>query len=42
MPGVPVIVAAVVAIVVGWTNWLGSPDEPAAEPDDVAEREGLP
>ncbi len=23
MPGMPVLVAAVVAIVVGWTNWLG-------------------
>ena len=42
MPGVPVIVAAIVAIVVGWTNWLGSSRGEAAEPDDVAEREGLP
>ncbi|WP_106814327.1 AzlC family ABC transporter permease [Microbacterium timonense] len=43
MPGLPVIVAAVVAIIVGWTNWLGRGDEAdAAEPDDVAEREGLP
>ncbi|WP_344067151.1 AzlC family ABC transporter permease [Microbacterium pumilum] len=42
MPGLPVIIAAVVAIVVGWTNWLGSPGEKDAEPDDVAEREGLP
>src|SRR5690606_19260867 len=24
MPGLPVLVAAVVAIVVGWFNWLGS------------------
>lgn len=24
MPGIPVLVAAVVAVVVGWTNWLGS------------------
>lgn len=43
MPGMPVIVAAVVAVVVGWTNWLGARDaRPDAEPDDVAEREGLP
>jgi predicted branched-subunit amino acid permease len=42
MPGLPVIIAAVVALVVGWTNWLGSPGQPAVEPDDVAEREGLP
>ena len=44
MPGVPVIVAAFVAIVVGWFNWLGTPDEPGEwdEPADVAEREGLP
>jgi hypothetical protein len=38
-----VIIAAGVAIIVGWTNWLGRADGPdAAEPDDVAEREGLP
>jgi predicted branched-subunit amino acid permease len=42
MPGLPVIIAAAVAIVVGWTNWLGRKDAPAPEPDDVAEREGLP
>lgn len=42
MPGLPVILAAVVAIVVGWSNWLGSDGAGAAEPDDVAEREGLP
>ena len=24
MPGIPVLVAAVVAVVVGWTNWLGA------------------
>jgi predicted branched-subunit amino acid permease len=41
MPGLPVIVAAAVAIVVGWTNWLGSAGD-TAEPDDIAEREGLP
>ena len=40
MPGVPVLVAAVVAIVVGWFNWLGADDEPPAEPEDVAERVG--
>ncbi|WP_439592282.1 AzlC family ABC transporter permease [Microbacterium sp.] len=43
MPGLPVLLAAVVAIVVGWFNWLGTPDPaPPAEPDDVPEREGLP
>jgi predicted branched-subunit amino acid permease len=43
MPGLPVLVAAVVAIVVGWFNWLGGKDgAPPSEPDDVAEREGLP
>lgn len=30
LPGLPVLVAAVVAIVVGWFNWLRPPD-PAAE-----------
>ena len=40
MPGLPVLIAALVAIIVGWFNWLGSPPEP--EPDDVSEREGLP
>ena len=40
--GLPVIVAAFVAIIVGWTNWLGAARGRAAEPDDVAEREGLP
>ncbi|MFB7893935.1 AzlC family ABC transporter permease [Microbacterium sp. NPDC056044] len=42
MPGLPVIIAALVAIVVGWTNWLGRDERVGAEPDDVAEREGLP
>jgi predicted branched-subunit amino acid permease len=42
MPGVPVIVAALVAIVVGWTNWLGRSDRAPDEPTDIAEREGLP
>ncbi|GAA2011979.1 AzlC family ABC transporter permease [Microbacterium ulmi] len=47
LPGLPVLVAALVAIVVGWVNWLGHPNldprEPTApEPDDVPEREGLP
>lgn len=41
MPGLPVIIAALVAVVVGWTNWLGG-DRAGAEPDDVAEREGMP
>jgi len=36
------IVAAIVAIVVGWFNWLGSDDSAPEEPADVAEREGLP
>jgi len=40
MPGLPVIIAAGVAILVGLTNWLGGPLRP--EPDDVPEREGLP
>ncbi|MEQ6898882.1 AzlC family ABC transporter permease [Microbacterium sp. KR10-403] len=42
MPGLPVIVAAVVAVAVGWFNWLGRDDAPPVEPDDVPEREGLP
>ncbi|MDW4571161.1 AzlC family ABC transporter permease [Microbacterium sp. M3] len=43
MPGVPVIIAAVVAVVVGWTDWLGTDERAdAGEPDDVAERGGLP
>jgi len=48
MPGLPVIVAALVAVIVGWTNWLGAADEPLVEPDDAALRraqepwEGLP
>ena len=42
MPGVPVLIAAGVALVVGWFNWLGVSDEPPEEPDDVAERVGLP
>ncbi|QKJ19109.1 AzlC family ABC transporter permease [Microbacterium hominis] len=46
MPGMPVLLAAVVAIVVGWSNWLGRDEVPPRpawdEPDDVAEREGLP
>ncbi|PKI92107.1 branched-chain amino acid ABC transporter permease [Actinomycetales bacterium SN12] len=29
MPGLPVLVAAIVAIVVGWFNWLGRRDAPA-------------
>lgn len=42
MPGLPVLLAAVVAVIVGWANWLGAGEQPAPEPDDVAEREGLP
>lgn len=42
IPGIPVLVAAVVAIVVGWFNWLGDGAAPPEEPDDVAERVGLP
>ena len=42
MPGIPVLIAAVVAVVVGWFNWLGVGDAPPEEPDDVAERVGLP
>lgn len=47
MPGIPVIVAALVAIVVGWFNWLADTTSPASgsppeEPDDVPERVGLP
>ena len=37
-----VLLAAVVAIVVGWFNWLGRDDVPPPEPLDVPEREGLP
>lgn len=36
MPGLPVLVAAVVAVVVGWFNWLGRP--PAA-PEESADAE---
>ena len=41
MPGLPVLVAAVVAIAVGWFNWLGreessTPDLPDAESEGVA------
>ncbi|TQJ31741.1 AzlC family ABC transporter permease [Microbacterium sp. SLBN-146] len=43
MPGIPVLVAALVAVVVGWFNWLGGTSAAeAGEPDDVPEREGLP
>ena len=46
MPGLPVLLAAVVAVLVGWFNWLGRDDGAQAsttdEPDDVPEREGLP
>ncbi len=42
MPGVPVLIAAVVAVVVGWANWLGRDERPPEEPDDVPELGGLP
>lgn len=45
MPGFPVLLAAVVAVVVGATNWLSTDARDTAapeEPDDVPEREGLP
>jgi predicted branched-subunit amino acid permease len=42
MPGIPVLIAAGVAILVGWFNWLGVSEAPPEEPDDVAERVGLP
>lgn len=50
MPGIPVIVAAVVAIAVGWFDLLGRPGDGVDgrgstvrdEPGDVAERGGLP
>ena len=42
MPGIPVLVAALVAIVVGWTNWLGRSGPAPREPDDVPELGGLP
>ncbi len=42
MPGIPVLLAAAVAIAVGWTNWLGDRADAPGEPDDVPEREGLP
>ena len=35
MPGLPVLVAAVVAIVVGWFNWLGRPAAPAGGRTDT-------
>lgn len=42
LPGVPVLIAALVAVVVGWFNWLGAGDETPGDPDDVPERVGLP
>lgn len=42
MPGLPVIIAAFVAVIFGWFNWLGTSEQPPEEPDDVAERVGLP
>ena len=42
MPGLPVLIAAVVAIVVGWFNLLGEGRSPGGEAMDLPEREGLP
>nr|WP_256714337.1 AzlC family ABC transporter permease [Microbacterium sp. RU33B] len=47
MPGMPVLVAAVVAIVVGWVNWLGTDPSASSEAGigrggGKPEREGLP
>lgn len=42
MPGIPVLVAASVAVVVGLTNLFGEGGAPDTEPEDVPEREGLP
>ena len=36
------LIAALVAVVVGGTNWLGRRELPALEADDVPERGGLP
>jgi predicted branched-subunit amino acid permease len=33
MPGLPVLVAAAVAIVVGWFNWLGGDPRPSIDPE---------
>jgi len=32
MPGLPVLVAALVAVAIGLFNWLGTPDGPAPVP----------
>ncbi|MET2009925.1 AzlC family ABC transporter permease [Microbacterium chocolatum] len=42
MPGIPVLIAASVAVLVGLTDVFGERRTVAAEPDDVPEREGLP
>lgn len=45
MPGMPVLLAAAVAVVVGWFNWFGvrpRQNRPPGEPADVAERKGMP
>lgn len=46
MPGVPVLIAALVAVVVGWFDPRGgvaaTPGDPLGEPGDLPEREGLP
>ncbi|WP_147039909.1 AzlC family ABC transporter permease [Microbacterium aerolatum] len=36
MPGLPVLVAAVVAIAVGWFNWLGRDERPASVQETTA------
>ena len=36
LPGLPVLVAAVVAILVGWFNWLGRDESPAALTEESA------
>ncbi|PVE92342.1 AzlC family ABC transporter permease [Microbacterium sp. TPD7012] len=37
MPGLPVLIAALVAIVVGWFNWLGRPPQQTPVADSGAE-----
>lgn len=39
MPGLPVLVAAVVAIAVGWFNWLGGRETPSAGPARIRTEE---
>lgn len=42
MPGLPVLIAAIVAIVVGWFNLLDARASGGARPEGEPEREGLP